>query len=116
MTHKGNGLTLVNGEGNIIQNRMLPIIRKTHMFKPNIAFLDFDLPIFLKGLISRLVNQGKDTTCRNHRRLKGRKILRHFNQGIKETIDILDKGIHSSCRYSQIKSTIAKIGHQDSIT
>ena len=59
MPHKSNGLTLVNGEGNVIQNRMFAIIRETYMFKPDIAFFDFSLPIFLKGLIGPLVDQSK---------------------------------------------------------
>ncbi|CIV47124.1 Uncharacterised protein [Streptococcus pneumoniae] len=71
MTHKGNGFTLINGEGNVIQNRMFSIIRETYMFKTDIAFFDHGLSIFLKRLIGSLVNQSKDTACRNHGSLKG---------------------------------------------
>ena len=59
MAYKCNGFTLVNRKGNIIQNLMFTVIRETHMFKTNIAFLDFGLPIFLKGLIGPLVYQAK---------------------------------------------------------
>ncbi|CJE17335.1 Uncharacterised protein [Streptococcus pneumoniae] len=56
MTYKGNGFTLINRERNVIQNRMFTVIRETHMFKTDIAFFDFSLPIFLKGLIGPLID------------------------------------------------------------
>ena len=97
MAHKGDGFPSLHLEGNILQDICFPIIGKADIPKLYPALAHFQIGRGLNRFIGPLVHHGKDPLSRDHGSLQGRKILCDFNQGVKELVDVLDKGIHKTC-------------------
>ena len=69
-SNKSDRFTLLDLERNMFQNISFSVIRKTNVFEFYIAFLDFQVFIFLDWFIVSPINDFKNTLSRNHRGLK----------------------------------------------
>ena len=67
------------------------------------------------GFIGALVDQGEDRPAETIEVCKVEKFCVTSIKGIKEAVNVLDKGIHGPRCDAQIDTSVAKVGHENSI-